>query len=106
MYYQYLEFGCIIQLIALQSHSQFTRPFPFLERVGLTGEISLEQRCFTGCCIVSTAEDLTPMQVAIWPCLRGQTTPVPSTVVSAKATDTLGSDIPGKDLSAVKLWRK
>ena len=42
---------------------------------------------------------------------RGQTTPVPSTVVSAKATDTLGSDTPGtdtpgKDLSAVKLWRK
>ena len=35
---------------------------------------------------------------------RGQTTPVPSTVVSAKATDTLGSDTPGKDLSAVKLW--
>ena len=34
---------------------------------------------------------------------RGQTTPVPSTIVSAKATDTLGSDTPGKDLSAVKL---
>ena len=37
---------------------------------------------------------------------RGQTTPVPSTVVSAKVTDTLGSDTPGKDLPAVKLWRK
>ena len=34
---------------------------------------------------------------------RGQTTPVPSTVVSAKATDTLESDTPGKYLSAVKL---
>ena len=29
---------------------------------------------------------------------RGQTTLVPSTVVSAKATDILGSDTPGKDL--------
>ena len=29
---------------------------------------------------------------------RGQTTLVPSMVVSAKATDTLGSDTPGKDL--------
>ena len=29
---------------------------------------------------------------------QGQTTLVPSTVVSAKATDTLGSDTPGKDL--------
>ena len=37
---------------------------------------------------------------------RGQTTLVPSTVVSAKATDTLGSDTPGKYLLAVKLWRK
>ena len=37
---------------------------------------------------------------------RGQTTPVPSTVVFAKATDTLGSDTPGKYLSVVKLWRK
>ena len=37
---------------------------------------------------------------------RGQTIPVTSTVVSAKATDTLGSDTPVKDLSAVKLWRK
>ena len=36
---------------------------------------------------------------------RGQTTPVPSTVVSAKATDTLGSDTPGKDLSdLLSLW--
>ena len=42
-------------------------------------------------------------ETKLWVALvGGQTTLVPSTVVSAKATDTLGS----QKSSAVKLWRK